>query len=124
MLGAGDVWTLHALPLPLLRSARHHQATHTLSTPHPPTPLAPAPGTEASHEHFRGDLNCSRGYEWGVVAAAKARNPAIKTFGLSWGAPGWIGGGNYYSDDNIRYHLDWVACAEGTWGFTPDYMGV
>jgi hypothetical protein len=21
-------------------------------------------GTEQSHEHFRGDLNCSRGYEW------------------------------------------------------------
>lgn len=43
-------------------------------------------GTEASHEHFRGDLNCSRGYEWYVVEQAKLRNPAIKTFGLSWGA--------------------------------------
>ncbi len=63
-------------------------------------------GTEASHEHFRGDLNCSRGYEWWVVEQAKLRNPAIKTFGLSWGVPGWIGDGEYYSDDNIQYHID------------------
>ena len=45
-------------------------------------------GTEQSHEHFRGDLNCTRGYEWWVVNEAKKRNPAIKTFGLSWGVPG------------------------------------
>lgn len=36
-------------------------------------------GTEQSHEHFRGDLNCSRGYEWAVLEAAKARNPDIRT---------------------------------------------
>lgn len=81
-------------------------------------------GTEQSHEHFRGDLNCSRGYEWWVVAEAKKRNPAIKTFGLSWGVPGWIGGGNYYSQDNINYHLDWISCAENTWNFTVDFMGI
>lgn len=80
-------------------------------------------GTEQSHEHFRGDLNCTRGYEWWVVSEAKKRNPAIKTFGLSWGVPGWIGDGNYYSQDNINYHLDWIDCAENTWNFTVDFMG-
>jgi hypothetical protein len=49
-----------------------------------------------SHEHWRGDLNCTRGYEWYVMSEAKKRNPGIKTYGLSWGAPGWIGNGNYY----------------------------
>jgi hypothetical protein len=36
-------------------------------------------GTEATHERVRGDLNCSRGYEWWVLQEAKKRNPAIKT---------------------------------------------
>lgn len=81
-------------------------------------------GTESSHSHFRGDLNCTRGYEWPVVAAALKRNPAIKTFGLTWGVPGWIGDGNFYSQDNIDYHLNWIFCAETEWGFTPNFMGV
>ena len=86
-------------------------------------------GTELSHSHFRGDLNCSRGYEWTVLKEAKARNPAIKTYGLSWGVPGWIGdasggGQGFYSQDNIDYHLSWLDCAENTWGIEIDYMGI
>ena len=86
-------------------------------------------GTELSHSHVRGDLNCSRGYEWQVLAAAKARNPAIKTYGLSWGVPGWIGdanggGGGFYSQDNLDYHLNWLDCALNTWGVEIDMMGV
>ena len=46
-------------------------------------------GTEASHSHFRGDLNCGRGYEGWLAAEARARNPAIKIWSLSWGVPGW-----------------------------------
>ena len=86
-------------------------------------------GTELSHMHVRGDLNCSRGYEWAVLAAAKARNPAIKTYGLSWGVPGWIGdqhggGMGFYSQDNIDYHLNWIDCAVNTWHVPIDYMGI
>ena len=81
-------------------------------------------GTEATHERFRGDLNCTRGYEWWVVQEARKRNPAIKTYGLTWGVPGWIGNGSFYSDDNIRYHVDWLGCARNTWNFTVDYMGI
>ena len=50
-------------------------------------------GTEPSHEHARGDLSCKRGYERYLIAEAKARNPDIKIYGLSWGAPGWINNG-------------------------------
>ena len=82
-------------------------------------------GTEMSHEHFRGDLNCSRGYEYWLLMEAKKRNPAIRTYGLSWGVPAWIGNGSYYAgDDNINYHLDWLACMENVHGVAIDYLGV
>jgi len=82
-------------------------------------------GTEMSHEHFRGDLNCSRGYEYWLLMEAKKRNPAIKTYGLSWGVPRWIGNGSYYAgDDNIQYHLDWVYCMQDVHGVPIDYLGI
>jgi hypothetical protein len=42
-------------------------------------------GTEPSHMHFRGDLGCNRGYEGWLAKEAKARNPGIKIWSLSWG---------------------------------------
>src|SRR5579884_1438140 len=42
-------------------------------------------GAEPSHMHTRGDLNCDRGYEWWLMAQAKARNPNIKLAALTWG---------------------------------------
>ena len=62
-------------------------------------------GAEPSHAHIRGDLNCNRGYEWWIMEQAKARNPDIKLVGLPWGAPGWIGNGNFLSTDMINYLL-------------------
>ena len=43
---------------------------------------------------------------------AKARNPNIKLVGLAWGAPGWIGNGNFWSTDTIDYLVAWLGCAE------------
>src|SRR3954454_14597444 len=60
-------------------------------------------GAEASHKHSAADLNCDRGYEWWLMEQAKARNPNIKLAGLSWGAPGWIGNGPFFSTDMINY---------------------
>ena len=64
------------------------------------------------HTRSDGALNNSkaynRGYEFWLLSEAKRRNPAIKTYGLAWGVPGWIGNGSYYSDDNLLYHLRWV----------------
>ena len=34
---------------------------------------------------------------------AKTRNPDIVLDCLAWGAPGWIGNGNYYSQDMCDY---------------------
>jgi hypothetical protein len=53
---------------------------------------------------------------------AKAHNPDIKVLGMPWGAPGWIGGGNFYSQDMIDYYLSWLDCAKQH-GVTVDYGG-
>jgi glycosyl hydrolase family 59/ricin-type beta-trefoil lectin protein/glycosyl hydrolase family 59 (putative galactocerebrosidase) len=79
-------------------------------------------GAEPSHEHVRGAVNCDRGYEWWLMGQAKARNPGIKLVGLSWGAPGWIGNGNFWSTDSIDYLIAWLGCA-GSHGLTIDYLG-
>ncbi|MGC9669613.1 ricin-type beta-trefoil lectin domain protein [Planosporangium sp. 12N6] len=79
-------------------------------------------GAEPSHEHTRGSVNCDRGYEWWLMGQAKARNPTIKLVGLSWGAPGWIGSGNFWSNDSIDYLVAWLGCA-ASHGLTIDYLG-
>jgi len=53
---------------------------------------------------------------------AKARNPGIGLEGLAWGAPGWIGNGNFWSNDSIDYLVAWLDCA-GTHGLTINYLG-
>lgn len=55
--------------------------------------------------HSRTDENYNRGYEWWLMKEAKKRNPNITIYGLSWGVPGWIGNGNYFTDDNVFYHV-------------------
>lgn len=78
-------------------------------------------GSEPSHEHFRGDLNCNRGYQWWIMEQAKARNPNIKLAALPWGAPGWIGNGTFMSQDMINYFVDWLGCARQH-NLTMDYI--
>jgi glycosyl hydrolase family 59/ricin-type beta-trefoil lectin protein/glycosyl hydrolase family 59 (putative galactocerebrosidase) len=78
-------------------------------------------GAEPSHAHFRGDLDCDRGYEWWIMAQARARNPNIKLVGLAWGAPGWIGNGTFFSTDLVNYYLSWLGCARQH-GLTIDYL--
>jgi hypothetical protein len=78
-------------------------------------------GSEPSIAHFRGDLDCNRGYEWWIMEQAKARNPNIKLVGLAWGAPGWIGNGTFLSTDMINYYLSWLGCAKQH-NLTIDYL--
>lgn len=78
-------------------------------------------GAEPSHMRSRTDLNCNRGYEWWLMEEAKKRNPAIKFYGLEWGAPGWFQGG-FWSQDNITYLLNWLGCARQH-GLTISYLG-
>ena len=79
-------------------------------------------GSEPSIEHTRGVVNCNAGYEFWLAAQAKARNPNIKLYGLAWAAPGWIGNGNFWSQDMIDYLMRWMGCAKSH-GLTIDYLG-
>ncbi|MBD9727293.1 RICIN domain-containing protein [Streptomyces caniscabiei] len=79
-------------------------------------------GAEASHQHTKGTINCDAGYEFWLMEQAKARNPNIKVLGMPWGAPGWIGNGDFYSQDMIDYYLSWLDCAKQH-GVRVDYVG-
>jgi Glycosyl hydrolase family 59 len=79
-------------------------------------------GAEPSHQHKRGVLNRNGGYEWWLMREAKARNPAIKLYGLAWAAPGWIGSGTFWCQEMIDYLVSWLDCAAGH-GLTIDYIG-
>ncbi|SCG62105.1 O-Glycosyl hydrolase [Micromonospora humi] len=79
-------------------------------------------GAEPSHEHTRGSVNCNRGYEWWLMEQARMRNPNIALVGLAWGAPGWIGNGNFWSTDSINYLVGWLDCA-ASHGLTINYLG-
>ena len=79
-------------------------------------------GSEPSIEHTKGVVNCDAGYEFWLAQQAKARNPNIKLYGLAWTAPGWIGNGNFWSQDMIDYLTTWIGCAN-THGLKIDYLG-
>jgi Glycosyl hydrolase family 59/Ricin-type beta-trefoil lectin domain len=79
-------------------------------------------GSESSHMHTASAVDCNTGYEWWLMEQAKALNPSIKLYGLAWGAPGWIGGGNFWSTDMINYLVSWLGCA-AQHGLTINYLG-
>jgi hypothetical protein len=79
-------------------------------------------GAEPSIEHTRGVVNCNVGYEFWLAEQAKARNPNIKLYSLAWGAPGWIGNGNFWSTDMVNYLISYLGCAKQH-GLTIDYLG-
>jgi hypothetical protein len=79
-------------------------------------------GSESSHMHSASVTDCNTGYEWWLMEQAKALNPNIKLYGLAWGAPGWIGGGNFWSTDMINYLVNWLGCAKSH-GLTINYLG-
>ena len=79
-------------------------------------------GAEPSIEHTSGAVACNVGYEFWLMEQAKARNPGIKLYGLAWAAPGWIGGGNFWSTDMINYLVSWLNCAKSD-GLSINYLG-
>jgi galactosylceramidase len=81
-------------------------------------------GCEPSHMHTRDDENYRRGYEWWLMQEAKRRNPSIMLDCLEWGVPGWIGGGEFYSQDNADYLVKFLRGAKSVYGLDVDYLGI
>ena len=66
-------------------------------------------GTEPSHARTRAEFDnfkpeyLDRGYETWLMKEARKRNPAVILESLQWGAPAWIGGGQFFSQDNADF---------------------
>ena len=81
-------------------------------------------GTEPTHMRTATDENYQRGYEWWLMKEAKARNPDIILDCLAWGAPGWIGGGNYWSQDMADYVVKFIKGAKTHHNLDIEYTGI
>jgi galactosylceramidase len=80
-------------------------------------------GSELSHMHTRNDENYSRGYEWWLMSEAKRRNPDITLDGCAWGCPGWVGDGNFWSQDMCDYYAKWILGLKKVYGLDLDAIG-
>ena len=80
-------------------------------------------GSEPSHMHAKADTNFQRGYEWWLLSEAKKRNPNITLDGCAWGCPGWIGNGNFWSQDMCDYYALWLKGLKTTYGLDMDAIG-
>ena len=80
-------------------------------------------GAEPSHMHARDDLNFSRGYEWWLMREAKKRNPDLTLDACAWGCPGWVGNGNFWSQDMCDYYVKWIQGLKNVYGLDLDAIG-
>lgn len=92
-------------------------------------------GSEATHSRTPTDADFSRGYEWDMMREAKARNPAIKLFGLAWGFPRWVtcapatpmlnctGDIYSYPEQTAAFMVSWVRGARDAHNLTIDFVG-
>lgn len=89
-------------------------------------------GTEPAFAHTREEFlkpDFNRGYERWLIEEARKRSAAIIPDALQWGAPGWIGGGKFFSQDNadfiaafhrdLKDHLGIDVAYQGIWNETP-----
>lgn len=80
-------------------------------------------GTEPTHMRSGNDENYFRGYEWWLMKEAKQRNPALTLDACAWGAPGWIGDGEYWSQDMADYYVKWIKGLKQHHGLDLDAIG-
>jgi galactosylceramidase len=80
-------------------------------------------GSEPSHMHTKDDLNFSRGYEWWLMSEAKKRNPDLSLDACAWGCPGWVGHGNFWSQDMCDYYVKWIQGLKSVYGLDLDAIG-
>ncbi len=81
-------------------------------------------GSEPSHMRSRNDHDYDRGYEWSLMKEARKRNPKIILDSLAWGAPGWVGNGQFYSADMANYVADFIKGAKRVHNLNIAYTGV
>ena len=87
-------------------------------------------GSEPSHANTRDEFEhpkpeyYDRGYEWWLMKEARKRNPDIIIEALQWGAPGWIGKGEFFSQDNADFVAQFIKGARDYHGVTIDYQGI
>ncbi len=87
-------------------------------------------GAEPSHAITRDEMvnpkreYHERGYECWLMKEARKRNPSILLESLQWGAPGWIGGGEYFSQDNADYVAAFHRGAREYHGLAIQYQGI
>ena len=79
--------------------------------------------TTPSHMHSRADLNFQRGWTWFMIREAKKRNPAITLDGEAWTCPGWIGNGNFWSQDMCDFYCAWIKGLKDRYGYDLDAVG-
>lgn len=80
-------------------------------------------GSMPSHMHTRDDLNYARGYTWWILGQAKERNPNITLDGTAWSTPGWIGNGEFWSQDAADYYVKWLQGLRDVYGLEFDAIG-
>ncbi|MGA2220135.1 MAG: hypothetical protein ABSG51_18765 [Terracidiphilus sp.] len=81
-------------------------------------------GSMPSHMHTRDDLNYHRGYMWWILKEARARNPKLTLIATPWSAPGWVGNGNFWSQDAADYDLKWLEGLRKDYGLEVNSIGV
>lgn len=87
-------------------------------------------GSEPSHAITREEFENPRpeyffrGYEWWLMKEAKKRNPYIILEALQWGAPGWIGNGNFFSKDNAEFVASWLNGMKKFHNLDISYVGI
>lgn len=80
-------------------------------------------GTEPTHMRSRTDENYSRGYEWWLMAEAKRRNPQLTLDACAWSCPGWIGDGQFWSQDMADYDVKWIKGLKTHYDLDLDAVG-
>ena len=81
-------------------------------------------GSEPGYQRRNGDMNYNRGYEWWLMKEARKRNPDIILDALAWGFPGWIGNGNYHTQEGADYIKDFLIGAKKYHNLDIEYVGI
>ncbi|MGN6367748.1 MAG: galactosylceramidase [Phycisphaerae bacterium] len=80
-------------------------------------------GSMPSHMRTKDDLDYSRGYTWWILSEAKQRNPTLSLDAAAWSAPGWIGNGNFWSQDAADYYVKWLQGLRNVYHLELDTLG-